>query len=88
LWAKVPIFGSPYLIKNDFMKNIKSKKAEEQLNEIPGATDAPLNKALTKPINDGMNTPVPDKVEPAIRSASEAALYKQAENPLGNPDKK
>lgn len=39
------------------------------------------------PINDGMNTPVPDKEPVHIPSASEAALLKQAENPLGDPNK-
>ena len=70
------------------MKNINSKKEEEQLKNKPAAKAAPLSDATTKPINDGMNTPVPDKIEPHVRSASEAALYKQADNPLGNPDKK
>ena len=39
------------------------------------------------PLNDGMNTPVPDQTEKHIPSASEAALIKQAENPLGDPHK-
>ncbi len=39
------------------------------------------------PLNDGMNTPVPDRTEKLIPSASEAALIKQAENPLGDPHK-
>jgi len=70
------------------MKKINDKKEEEHAKDIPAGTDVPLNNELAKPINDGMNTPVPDKIEPHVRSASEAALYKQAENPLGNPDKK
>jgi hypothetical protein len=70
------------------MKKINDKKEEEHSKDIPAGTDVPLNNELAKPINDGMNTPVPDKIEPHVRSASEAALYKQAENPLGNPDKK
>jgi hypothetical protein len=38
-------------------------------------------------MNDGMNTPVPGKVSIVAPSKSEAALVKQAENPLGDPDK-
>jgi len=63
------------------MKNKEIKKAK------PGIVN-PLIEAATKPLSDGMNTPVPDKAEVHVRSASEEALYKQAENPLGNPDKK
>ncbi len=72
------------------MKNISSKKGKpnDKNKKTPTAGDALLNNIITKPINDGMNTPVPDITEPHVRSASEAALYKQAENPLGNPDKK
>ena len=44
-------------------------------------------KAIPKPLNDGMNTPVPDQTETHVPSASEAALFKQAENPLGDPNK-
>jgi hypothetical protein len=39
------------------------------------------------PLNDGTNTPVPDKTTKQPPSASEAALFKQAENPLGDPHK-
>jgi hypothetical protein len=39
------------------------------------------------PLNDGMNTPVPDKRSTHVPSESEAALLKQAENPLGDPHK-
>lgn len=39
------------------------------------------------PLNDGMNTAVPDKNTTHRSSASEAELFKQAENPLGDPDK-
>ena len=42
---------------------------------------------ITGPINDGMNTPVPAATAPPIPSKSEAALLKQAENPLGDPNK-
>jgi hypothetical protein len=38
-------------------------------------------------LNDGTNTPVPDKKAAHVPSASEAALLKQAENPLGDPHK-
>lgn len=44
-------------------------------------------KEISKPINDGMNTPVPDTTSTPVVSASEAALFKQAENPLGDPHK-
>jgi len=44
-------------------------------------------KAAIQPVNDGMNTPVPDKIATNPPSASEAALFKQADNPLGDPHK-
>jgi len=40
-----------------------------------------------KLINDGMNTPVPDSTSTHVPSKSEAALIKQADNPLGDPNK-
>ncbi|MEO6522952.1 MAG: hypothetical protein ABIN91_14820 [Mucilaginibacter sp.] len=39
------------------------------------------------PLNDGTNTPVPGPGKPAKLTEGEAALYKQAENPLGDPHK-
>jgi len=39
------------------------------------------------PLNDGTNSPVSGKMPAQPVSASEAALFKQAENPLGNPNK-
>ena len=39
------------------------------------------------PLNDGTNTPVPSPGIPEKLTEGEAALYKQAENPLGNPHK-
>jgi hypothetical protein len=42
---------------------------------------------LKAPVNDGMNTPVPDNAAIPVISKSEEALYKQAENPLGDPHK-
>jgi hypothetical protein len=39
--------------------------------------------ATKAPLNDGLSSPVPDRKAPVIRSESEAALYKQAESPLG-----
>ena len=54
-------------------KKIDPKKTEE--------------KAIPEPLNDGMNTPVPDQTATHEPSASEAALLKQAENPLGDPNK-
>ena len=44
-------------------------------------------KGISRPINDGMNTPVPDITTTHVSSKSEAALLKQAENPLGDPNK-
>lgn len=38
-------------------------------------------------VNDGMNTPVPDTNPTPVVSESEAVLFKQADNPLGDPDK-
>jgi len=38
-------------------------------------------------LNDGMNTPVPDSTSTHVPSESEAALNKQADNPLGDPNK-
>jgi hypothetical protein len=46
------------------------------------ATKVPL-----PPLNDGMNTPVQDRTARPAVSADEASLYKQAENPLGDPHK-
>jgi hypothetical protein len=39
------------------------------------------------PLNDGTNTPVPSPKTPIKLNEGEAALYKQAENPLGDPHK-
>jgi hypothetical protein len=49
-----------------------------------------IKKAAKVPLpdlNDGMNTPVPDSASTHVPSKSEAALIKQAENPLGDPNK-
>jgi len=42
---------------------------------------------ITALFNDGINTPVPDTRPTAVPSESEAALIKQADNPLGDPNK-
>jgi len=42
---------------------------------------------ITELFHDGMNTPVPDSKPTAVPSESEAALIKQADNPLGDPNK-
>ena len=42
---------------------------------------------VVQPETDRMNTPVPDRNATQPVSASEAALFKQAENPLGDPGK-
>jgi len=44
-------------------------------------------KVTVVPLNDGTNTPVPGPNAPSTLSEDEAALYKQAENPLGDPHK-
>lgn len=38
-------------------------------------------------LSDGMNTAVPDSTSTHVPSESEAALIKQADNPLGDPNK-
>jgi hypothetical protein len=43
-------------------------------------------KVVIAPPNDGTNTPVPGPDAPAL-SEREKDLYKQAENPLGDPHK-
>ncbi len=60
---------------------------EGQTKKVRRLRNTTASKVITKPINDGMNTPVPDKAETHIVTESEAALFKQAENPLGNPNK-
>jgi len=45
-------------------------------------------KVAIPPVNDGMNTPVPDHTPPVQLPDGEADLFKQAENPLGDPHKK
>jgi hypothetical protein len=42
---------------------------------------------IKPPLNDRTNTPVPDSSSVVVPSKSEAALYRQAENPLGDPHK-
>jgi hypothetical protein len=56
-------------------KPVKTKKIKKGVN------------APAAPLNDGTNTPVPDQRKAAVLSAGEADLYKQAENPLGDPHK-
>jgi hypothetical protein len=38
-------------------------------------------------LNDGTNSPVPSPNAPVVLAEGEAALYKQADNPLGDPHK-
>ena len=59
-------------------------KAEKAKSEALGKTDEIKQ---SKSPNDGMNTPVPDSTSTSVPSESEAALIKQANNPLGDPDK-
>jgi len=44
-------------------------------------------KNVSPPLNDGTNSPVPSISEVRVYSESEAALFKQAGNPLGDPHK-
>jgi hypothetical protein len=44
-------------------------------------------RTIKAPLNDGMNTPVPNNGPVPAVSEEEAALFKQAENPLGDPHK-
>jgi hypothetical protein len=44
-------------------------------------------KKLSAPLNDGTNSPVPSITEVRVFTESEAALFKQAGNPLGDPHK-
>lgn len=56
--------------------------------EKPKTTKRPrINKKISPPANDGTNTSVPDKSAKLEPSESEANLLKQAENPLGDPNK-
>ncbi|MBB6112895.1 hypothetical protein SAMN05421821_12414 [Mucilaginibacter lappiensis] len=53
-------------------------------------TNKPKRKRIAvkvSPLNDGTNTPIPDARTPAKLSEGEAYLFKQAENPLGDPHK-
>lgn len=44
-------------------------------------------KVVIVPLNDGTNTPVPNHENSKVISPEEAALYKQAGNTLGDPNK-
>jgi hypothetical protein len=61
----------------------KDKKSTEQHQDL----NAKRKRIIKAPVNDGMNTPVPDSSAIPAISKSEAALFKQAENPLGDPNK-
>jgi len=43
--------------------------------------------AFIAPLNGGINPPNPDQQVDIASSDVEAALYRQADNPLGDPDK-
>jgi hypothetical protein len=49
--------------------------------------NAKRKRIIKAPVNDGMNIPVPDSAAIPVISKSEEALYKQADNPLGDPHK-
>jgi len=61
----------------------KDKKSTDQQKDL----NKKVKQVIIAPVNDGMNTPVPDRSAVPEISESEAALFKQAENPLGDPDK-
>ncbi|MFP5079716.1 hypothetical protein [Pedobacter sp. JCM 36344] len=61
----------------------KDKKSTDQQKDL----NKKVKQVIIAPVNDGMNTPVPDRSDVPVISESEAALFKQAENPLGDPDK-
>jgi hypothetical protein len=60
------------------MANDKENKTDKKEND---------EKKHKKKFNDGMNTPVPDSTSTYMPTESEAALIKQANNPLGDPNK-
>jgi hypothetical protein len=61
----------------------KDKESTDQHKDLK----AKRKRIIKAPVNDGMNTPVPDSSAVPVISKSEAALLKQAENPLGDPNK-
>ena len=63
------------------MANDEERKIERKVLKIED------EKEISGSVNDGMNTPVPDITATQASSASEAALYRQADNPLGDPHK-
>jgi hypothetical protein len=63
------------------------RKIEPPLKTGNNALKAKRKRKIAGPANDGLNTPVPDASSVHVPAASEAALIKQAENPLGDPDK-
>jgi len=63
------------------MANDEERKIEKKVLKIED------EKEISGSVNDGMNTPVLDINSMQASSASEAALYRQADNPLGDPHK-
>jgi hypothetical protein len=59
---------------------LKNDKKEELLKKDK------FKKAMKPSANDGMNTPVRDHSSEHTLTENEKAMFKQAENPLGNPD--
>jgi hypothetical protein len=57
------------------------EKHEKETSKIENKKD------LSPPLNGVTNSPVPGITEVRVYSKSEAALFKQAENPLGDPHK-
>jgi hypothetical protein len=71
------------MIITNFREMAKDKKHTDQHTDL----NAKRKRIIKAPVNDGMNTPVPDSSAVPVISKSEAALLKQAENPLGDPNK-
>ena len=70
---------------------MESKDSTPNTNSV-NKTGKESKKVKSKPSvppvpNEGMNTPVPDHTDTHTRTENEKATYKQAENPLGDPDR-
>jgi hypothetical protein len=61
-------------------KDKKSANQHEDLKEK-------RKRMIKVSVNDGMNTTVPGSPATSVVAMNEATLFKQAENPLGDPNK-
>jgi hypothetical protein len=59
----------------------KEKNKEERASRVI------IEKEVSPAPNDGTHTPVPDRSSTRTPNENEKALRKQAENPLGYPDR-